>query len=245
MFLGSTDSFVVTTLTCFCLLLYFNHYLQESHNSTSYEPSSTEMVWNSSIQDASTSWPSIGCPKMRQNTHWETSHHIFHTTDRTWKIPIEPLVGTLRHPETACAIPGSFHRKDDWFLLPPHDYLQDVLKNGKLLLVVQSNRAAAEWLMDSFKTQTGFQFDDAIMPWQNHSILSPTSQDYVVAHLDDFSQSADWHLYDEVFVDHRTLGTPMVMVWGQSAARSGQHITCTYSNLLALRKRGIRAHAWA
>ncbi len=81
------------------------------------------------------------------------------------------------------------------------------------------------------------------MPWYKAS-YNITKDDYVVAHLDDFPAQNTNSILDEVFVDHRTLGSPMVLIWGPSATRSGQEITSTYSQLLALRSSCIKPHAW-
>ena len=50
---------------------------------------------------------------------------------------------------------------------------------------------------------------------------------------------------NEVFLDHRTMGSPMIAVWGPSAFETGEDITASYKLLRSLRDKGIRAHAWA
>lgn len=235
-----------------------------------YEASALEMDWNASIHAVRTSWPRLGCPKVMKQSHemmdWlmladshidtkafnttqrlqreeAVSYHAFSIGGLLTKIPIEPLVGTLRHPDTACASPGSFHKRD-WIIFPPASLVQ---LSKRRILLYESDRAAAEWLDAKFSMLLGLPFH-RILPWNNGSALvHVTEKDYVVAHLDSFV-SCQHHesLLDEVFVDHRTLGSPMLQVWGPSAARSSQDITATYSALALLRSRGVRAHAaWA
>jgi hypothetical protein len=56
-------------------------------------------------------------------------------------------------------------------------------------------------IVNAFRRQSGFQ-GDSIVPWNHANNFSVTIQDYVVAHLDDFSESAEWRSASNSHVCH-------------------------------------------
>ena len=212
-----------------------------------YEPSKAELDWNRSIYDARRSWPSIGCPKIMASLHEnEASRQVFSRGRTLHGEPIEPLIGTLRHPDTACSLKTAFSRKD-WVML--HKKKQ----KSKLFIMVDEkgkiSRKEAESQMQSLFHLNNISLEDVI---SSHTFTKNLTEEYyIVALFQDFPDAflqddAFTRSLDELFLDHRTLGSPMMQIWGTSAFESGKDITDTYMLLTKLRSRGIRAHAyWA
>lgn len=218
-----------------------------------YIPSKLEEQWNVTIREMRKSWPRLGCPAMQANhtllqKHWLTKHLrkddkgivLSHFVSKNGRHPIEPLVGTLRHPDTACGIAESFHRVD-WIIVDNQH------TSSRRFLFVDNlyNKREEVKMLESLYKEQPF---DAVTEWKQFEEASIESEDFVVVLLDDIElmQPNIISMVDEMFVDHRVLGSPMTHVWGTSSVRTGtaSDITHTYALLARLRHEGIRAHAW-
>ena len=205
-----------------------------------YVPSRLEVQWNQSIRSVMQSWPRLGCPRMMEDmrsgrTSEELSYHVFFPGNV--KVFIEPLIGTLRHPETACFQQvGDTRMLAKWIIIPP------TIKGKKHMLFVDGE-SSRRWVEGLFAER----FFDSVLPWKGGSMLHKASKDYyTVAYIDHLDRSmlneTLLSTLDEVFLDHRTYGSPMVKAWGQHVSSSSD-ISSTYALLASLRHKGVRAHA--
>jgi len=213
-----------------------------------YVPSQLEVEWNQSIKSVMQSWPRLGCPLMLSHVNSgrvdrERSYHAFFPGNV--KVFIEPLVGTLRHPETACfSMVGSRDAQAKWILLGnlPH------VANGRRGVLFVDSYENSIWVQSLFPAR----FFEEVLPWRSGSgLLEANSKwklDYTVAYIEhtdtaSFNNQSMLLMLDEVFLDHRTHGSPMVKAWGQQIPSCTGDITSTYAILAALRHKGVRAHA--
>ena len=111
---------------------FFFHLFCWEEGTDQKEKKQEEKQWSASIHHIQSSWPSLGCPKLMsrypqkvvisagQNPEAvmcgsRSSEKSFHQLGKassrrkhtlmmraSEKVPIEPLIGTLRHPDTAC-----------------------------------------------------------------------------------------------------------------------------------------------
>jgi hypothetical protein len=162
-----------------------------------YVPSRLEKWWNESIATVSKDWDKKGCPKVRADMErYKTwyyfvsstqamsvsddedviSYHVFRDLcspeENLIKVPIEPLMGLLRHPNAIC-VSGSFGEvvRKDWLILPNLGYLRMETKPtvilydlGASLYKSGAGGASQEWFVKEFAVR-GLGFDD-IFAWE-------------------------------------------------------------------------------
>lgn len=226
-----------------CILLVYNHASStRNHHPLLYVASSLEQEWNQSIKLMMQSWPRLGCPKMMLDegngrTGSEKSYFVSSSSGK--KHQIEPLIGTLRHPETACKVQSAeVNRKklQDWIIV------FDAKKPAVLFVDDDEDR---RWVQNLYPE--GF-FDSVMNTSSLFSGPNYWHHYYKVAYVN--FRDVVWMMpfffnLDEVFLDHRTYGNPLLKVWAADGHNSIAHedITSSYSLLSSLRHKGVRAHA--
>jgi hypothetical protein len=163
-----------------------------------YVPSALETWWNESIAKVSKDWDALACPKVRadheQYKPWfsaaasagtvsvsETqadvmSYHAYRdlcNDSALIKVPIEPLMGLLRHPNAVCtSVSDHDILRKDWLILPNAGYFDTQSKKtttilydiGASLYKSGFGGASQEWFVTEFAAR-GLSFD-AIYAWE-------------------------------------------------------------------------------
>jgi hypothetical protein len=163
-----------------------------------YVPSSLETWWNQSIAQVSKDWDGVGCPKVRSDSDkykaWFTaavsteaiavpddepaiSYHAYRDLcskeQALVKVPIEPIMGLLRHPNAVCV---SSEEKEivrkDWLILPSAGHLYAHQRPASVILYdigaslykTGFGGASQEWFVQEFAAR-GMAFDH-IYAWE-------------------------------------------------------------------------------
>lgn len=213
------------------LAAWLGLYLTSYHSNTppqtrTYKPSVLENAWNASIHQMRRSWPSMGCPQMLSSAgSYKPSYHSFFKDSQKMDIPIEPLIGTLHHPRTACpatATAGDFHSSSaplTWIMLPPISLVKSDPSTRLILLhIPPENRRRSMLPVRSMFSKNGMPFD-MVLSAASVKDTNATKLDYVVAMVEDdfpdalFNDDSVMDLLDEIFLDQRTSGSPMLQVF--------------------------------
>jgi hypothetical protein len=161
----------------------------------SYVPSPLEVRWNKSIAELKQDWNHTGCPRiqaeMPQYEAWlkaaasqkpteisekdpVLSHFVYHDLtnhDRVFRVPIEPLMGLLRHPRAVCVSEAyeDIVRKD-WLMLPHSSYFPRIhgrklfFDIGSSIYRDGSGGPSQEWFVTEYASR-GMEFDH-IYAWE-------------------------------------------------------------------------------
>jgi hypothetical protein len=164
-----------------------------------YVPSKLELWWNASIMNVSRDWNNLGCPKVREDEkkyeNWfaasvstktatisedeaAMSYHVYQDScskeEKLIRVPIEPIMGILRHPYAIC-MPhtkqhGDVFRKD-WLILPNSEYFKGrnhpkviMYDLGASTYKTGAGGASQEWFVSEF-ARRGMAFDE-IYAWE-------------------------------------------------------------------------------
>jgi hypothetical protein len=166
-----------------------------------YVPSPLELSWNASIAKISKDWFRIGCPKVKEDVpkygKWfaaavstkpaeivgneeAMSYHVYRDScngDKLIKIPIEPIMGILRHPAALCMSSPKDSTNDlmrkDWLILPNAEYFLDVARKPSKVIFYDLGAStyktgvggsSQEWFVDEF-SKRNMEFDD-VFAWE-------------------------------------------------------------------------------
>jgi hypothetical protein len=165
-----------------------------------YSSSPLEVKWNHSIAVVKEDWNQSGCPRIQAEyeeygawlnaaasrdpisvaeTEPVLSYLVYQDpsdNNRTFRVPIEPIIGLLRHPKAVCLsnVYDDIVRKD-WLLLPHSSYFPNLhgrklfFDLGASLYTGGSGGASQQWFLTEYAAR-GFEFDH-IYAWE--AIIHP------------------------------------------------------------------------
>jgi hypothetical protein len=177
--------------------------VKEPFRFVTYVSSPLEASWKGNIANLKLDWDNRGCPRIRsemtQYNAWLAaaisqnattvsendpviSYHVYEDLcshdGRKFHVPIEPLMGMLRHPRAICLSPdfGDVIRKD-WLILPHESYFPRsrdgrtiMFDLGASLYKSGSGGASQDWFVNEYAAR-GLAFDH-IYAWEASSLAA-------------------------------------------------------------------------